>query len=357
MTPEMLAEIQKIYDEWPEEEPLLPFDGFLAGGAMAPRNPQDTGMFNRQISGVRTPQDLLNPQELEPEIQTRNDLSQFTQTVVDLLSLEQYEQLFFAAKKAAYKIFNFLVLKSCSKGDTPFSEKDLVLEEEDYYVLEYLRGSTKDYYRVQQIATLMAYREMGVELVRFQNRDGCPLCASFDGLFYNVSYLLDLLGSGSDLTHPNCDAGWSPVIHRETYAGPLLGHLNVPEHECPDRVVVKNAPVEMLPDILKYANGTSFKVIEFVNMAEYLINEVDDLEDSSGIVVYCASDSKMLVHNSYVGLSGPVQFLDAYRVAQVTPLKSEVGQRDGEETFFVKGRAAVNRDGSFWDVETGDRLC
>jgi hypothetical protein len=311
-------------------------------------------MFNRQISGVKNAKDLLDPPAVEPEIQTRNDLAQFAQTAVELLTEEQYTQLFFAAKKAAFKTFNFLSIKSSFKGDVPLSESDLILEEEDYYVLEYLRGSTKDYFRVQQIATLMAYREMGIELVRFQKRDTCPLCKAYDGLFYGVTHLLDLLGSGSDLVHPSCDVDWFPVIGREGYTGPLKGALDLEEAMDEDCRTLRNVPVELSSDILAAVVGLPFKIVDFVNMAEYGLNDIDDLEDISGVVVYCKGD-RMIVHNSYVGMRGPVQFIQEFKTAQVALDKIEVGNAD-EEAFFVRGRAAVRREGSFWDAATGERL-
>jgi len=351
MTPE---ELQKIYDEWPEDDKILPFDDFLTGGAMAPLAVQDRGMFNRQISGVKTAQDLVDPPEVEPEIQTRNDLAQFAQTAVELLTEEQYTQLFFAAKKAAFKTFNFLSIKSSFKGDVPLSESDLILEEEDYYVLEFLRGSTKDYFRVQQIATLMAYREMGIELVRFQKRDSCPLCKAHDGLFYGVSHLLDLLGSGSDLVHPSCDVEWFPIIGREGYVGPLKGSLDLEEVMDPDCRMLRKVPVEMHEEILKAVSELPFKIVDFVNMAEYGLNDIDDLEDTSGVVVYCKGD-RLIVHNSYVGMRGPAQFIQGFQTAQVALDKIEVGDAN-EEAFFVRGRAAVRREGSFWDAATGERL-
>jgi hypothetical protein len=354
MTPE---EIQKIYEEWPDNDPLLPFDDFLAGGAMSPQTVPDRGMFNRQISGVKTFKDLVEPQDPEPEIPTRNDLMQFAQTAVELLTEEQYTQLFFASKKAAFKTFNFLSIKSSFKGDVPLSESDLILEEEDFYILEFLRGSTKDYFRVQQIATLMAYREMGIEVVRFQKRDSCPLCKSHDGLFYNVTYLLDLLGSGSDLTHPSCDIGWFPVIYRESYAGPLKGEFTMDLEEVMDEDcrMLRNVPVEMYDEILEAASQMPFKIFDFVNMAEYGLNDIDDLEDSTGVVVYCSRD-RLVVHNSYVGMRGPAQFIQEYLTAQIVPERIEVGE-ELEERFFVRGRAAVKRSGSFWDAATGERLC
>lgn len=354
MTPE---EIQKIYEEWPAEEPLLPFDDFLTGGAMAPQSDQNREMFNRQISGVKTFKDLVKPQDPEPEIPTRNDLSQFAQTSVELLTEEQYEQLFFAAKKAAFKIFNFLTIKSTLKGDIPLSEHDLILEEEDLYVLEYLRGSTKDYYRVQQVATLMAYREMGIEIVRFQKRDTCPVCRAHEGLLYNVTYLLDLLGSGSDLTHPSCDVDWFPVIYRESYVGPLKGEFRIDLEEAMDAEgrMLRNVPVELYPEIMKAVSSLPVKIVDFVNMADYILNEVYGIEDAAGIVVYRQGD-RLAVHNSYVGMRGPIQFIQEYLTTQLVPERIEIDKKD-TEAFFVRGRAAVKRDGSFWDAATGERLC
>lgn len=344
-------EVQKIYDSWPEEEPLLPFDGFFAGGAMSPP-PTDTAAYSRQISGVNKSKDLTDPVEDPMIVQTRNDLSQFAQTAVEILTDEQYEQLFFASKRAAYQMFDFLSIKSILKGDVPLSERDLILEDEDFYIMEYLRGSTTDYFRVQQMATLMAYRDMGIEIVRFQRRDSCPVCRAYDGLFYNVSYLLDLLGGGSDLTHPSCDISWFPAVYRESYVGPLLGALDIPEVVHAGRTL-KNVPRELLHEIIDVTGDVPFAIIDFVNMADYSINEAVGLSDSVGVVVYCCG--KMVVHNSYVGMRGPVQFIKSYLTSQLAPEKIDLGPEPGA-IFFIKGRAAVKRDGLYWDATTGERI-
>lgn len=344
-------EIQAIYDSWPDEEPLLPFDGFFAGGAMS-SPPTDSATFSRQISGIKTSRDLTDPVDPVQDIQTRNDLSQFAQTPVEILTDEQYEQLFFASKRAAYQLFDFLAVKSVLKGDIPLSERDLILEDEDFYILDYLRGMTKDYFRVQQIATLMAYRDMGIEFVRFTRRDKCPVCRAHDGLFYNVSYLLDLLGGGSDLTHPSCDISWVPAVYRERYVGPLLGTLDIPQ-VVHDGRTLKNVPRELLKELVELSEKVPFGSIEFVNMADYSLNEAVGLADSVGVVVYCCG--KMVVHNSYVGMRGPLQFIESYLTSQLAPEKIEVGSDPGE-LFFIKGRSAVKRDGLFWDSTTGERI-
>lgn len=356
MTPD---EIQKLYDEWPEDDTLLPFDDFLVGGAMAPTATQNRAFFNRQISGVGSVQELVKlgmTPETEVEIDNEDDLHLFAQTEVELVTEEQYEQLYLTAKRRAFKIFNFLHIKSALKGNVPLSEKDLLLDEEDHYLLEYLRRSTREYYRVQQIATLMAYREMGVEVVKFVKRDTCPVCEAHDGLFYNVSYLLDLLGSGSHLTHPSCDIEWSPVIHRESYQGPLSGEFTLDLEEVMDAEgrMLRNVPVELHDELLAAVAGLPHRIVDFVNMAEYGLNEIDSKEDLSGAVVYARGD-RVFIHNSYVGMKGPVQFIEGFLSVQEIPLKANLEGERGE-TFFVGGRAAFRRDGVFWDSETGDRL-
>jgi hypothetical protein len=352
-------EIQKLYEEWPEDDKLLPFDDFLVGGAMAPAVTQNRASFNRQISGVGTVQELLKlgkAPDAEAEIDNEDDLHLFAQTEVELTTEEQYEQLYLTAKRRAFKIFNFLHIKSALKGNVPLSEKDLLLEEEDHYLLEYLRRSTKDYYRVQQIATLIAYREMGIEVAKFVKKDTCPVCEAHDGLFYNVSYLLDLLGSGSYLTHPSCDVEWFPVIHRESYVGPLNGEFGIDLEEVMDGGgrMLRNVPVELHDDVLKAAAGLPYRIVDFVNMAEYGLNEIDSKEDLSGAVVYARGD-RLFVHNSYIGMKGPAQFIESFLSVQGVPSKADLGGERGE-IFFVGGRSAFRKDGVFWDSETGDRL-
>lgn len=348
------AELQKIIDEWPEEEPLLPYDDFFVGGSSDSEHPgYKTESFAKQLTNVRTVKDLLEPSE-ELAIPTKNDRDEFVTDRVELLSFEQYGSLFFAVKRSVFDLFDFISIKSGLMGDVPMQELDLVMNEDDYYTIDYLKDITTDYYKVAQVAVLSAYDNMGVGLVRFCQHDNCALCRAHDGLFYETRALLGLLGGGGDVTHPYCECTWAPVIQREMYVGPLTGHL---DHE---RVEVEgtellNVPMEFLREIKKVAEALPFKVIRFVDMVDYLLNESTLVENSGGVVAFLEGDD-LLVHNSYVGVHGPLQFLQEVARAKILPATINLEGTEDAEVYYVGGRAAIKQDGKFWDAETGERL-
>lgn len=348
------AEFQKVFDAWPEEEPLLPYDDFFVGGSSDAEHPgYKTESFANQLTNIRTVKDLRDPAP-ERAIPTEDDTNEFITDRVDLLSFEQYGELFFAIKRAVYNLFDFTTLRSASLGDVPMQELDLVMNEDDYYVIDYLKDVTKDYYKVAQVAVLTAYDNMGISLVRFCQHDDCALCRAHDGLFYEIRSLLELLGSGGNVTHPYCECTWAPVIQRERYAGPLSGHLDRDLVEV-DGQELRNVPVEFLREITEIAATIPYKVIKFVDMVDYLLNESTLVENSRGVVAFVQGE-ELLVHNSYVGVYGPLQFL--WQLAKTKPLPATISLEGTEdaEVYYVGGRAAIKQDGKFWDAETGERL-
>jgi len=345
------AELQKIFDEWPVEEPLLPYDDFFVGGSSDSERPgQGTQSFAEQLTNISSVKDLREP-PTEHIIPTNDDRHEFVLDKVELLDPEQYAALFFAAKRAAFNVFGFSAIRSASLGDVPMQEIDLVMDEDDYYTVDYLKTITTDYYKVAHVAVLSAYNDMGIPWVRFCQHDSCALCQAHDGLFYETRALLELLGSEGDVPHPYCECIWSPVIQRERYVGPLTGHLDRDSAEG----ALLNVPVEFFEEIVKIAGELPYAVIKFVDMVDYLLNETTAVKDSSGVVAFIQGET-LLVHNSYVGVHGPLQFLQEVAREKIVPATMDVQATDDEEIYYVGGRSAVKRDGKFWDVETGERL-
>lgn len=346
---------QRIFDSFPDTEPFKEFDDFFVGGASHHQmNAPATPSFAWQLSNIQTVADLERGAPEEGPIETEDDLGLFIKDKVDILDDAQYERLFFATKKKVFALFDFVDVRSSVLGDAPVREKDLILDENDYYVIEYLKGNVTDYFAVSSIAALTAFENMGIRAVKFKEVDGCPLCLSLNGSVFSTGWLINLLGSGNHVSHLYCDCRFVPVIQREMYEGPLRDHLDKESILVEGGCLLKSVPVELEDEIraaVPLLEGV--RTVEFVDMRSCL-SERSDL-DREGIVVLQEGDT-LRVHNSYVGSSGPVDFLKGYATCVPVPDKVEVQEISEEEIFYVKGRRALFREGKFWDVATGERL-
>lgn len=349
------VEAEEIFNGWPEEDPILAYDDFFIGGSTGDELPgYNTECFSDQLTGIVTVQDLKNPPSTEALVEAVDDFDQFVVDQVNLLHEDRYGELFFAVKRDAFRLFGFSAIRSGAAGDVPLQEVDLVLDENDYYILEYLKTTTSDYFKVAQVALLVAYDNMGVDTVRFCQQDGCPLCVAHEGLFYRVNSLMDRLCSGGNVPHPYCESTWAPVIDRSSYYGPLLGHLNVERLEH-GGVELLNVPAEYVEEIKLIAEKLDFERIRFVNMVDYSLNDSSYQGDLDGVVVLVEEDT-LVVHNGYVGINGPVEFLREFSRPVVNLSKISLDDVRDPTVYYVGGRSAVRHEGKFWDASTGERL-
>lgn len=349
--------VQDVFDSHPEEEPLLEFDEFLVGGTMKQDIPSyiaSQRSLTWQLSGVRDVEALKRGEVDDPEtIQVEDDLAEFIPEKLEILDEEQYEKLFMAMKLRAFRIYHFIDIKSAAIGDIPVKEKDLVLDEDDYYIIDYLKKAVTDYHAVATIATLTAYENMGIYSVRFRQRDDCPICRALDGAIYETSPLIGLIGGGSHISHPYCDCHLEPVIWREIYSGPLEGYLDLDEvmHEG-TRIV--NVPMELETEICKMSEKVDADRIEFVDMKDHLRENLE-ITDQEGIVAIF-EDETLFVHRSYVGSQGPADFLREFARVKSFPAKISVVNLENAEIYLMGGRRVAKWDGRYWDPVTGELL-
>jgi len=355
------AEVQRVAEElldsFPDHEPLKDFDDFFVGGAsqhlmQAPSSPS----LGWQLSNIRTVADLKRGAPPESIVEAEDDLDLFILDKVDVLDVAQYEQLFFAMKKRAFMIFDFMDIRSASLGDVPVREKDLVLDENDHYVMDYLREKVTDYFAVASIATLLAYENMGVYSVKFRQTDGCALCRSLDGSIFPTGYLINLLGEGNHVSHRYCDCKLIPIIQREVYEGPLQGHLDRESVLVQEGQLLRSVPVELESELRMAATLLPEDVheVSFIDMRVHLFKKEGGF-DREGVVAFREGEA-LYVHNSYVGVHGPVEFLKSYAEEQKTPDAVEIAPQAEDEVFYLGGKKAIFRDGRYWDAATGERL-
>ena len=348
--------VQEVFDSYPNEEPLKDFDDFFVGGTLhhnLPSHETDQRAMAWQLTGVSDVEALKKGEVEKEEVELENDLDLFVSEKLDILDEEQYEALFLAMKLRAFELYHFLDIKSAALGDIPIKEKDLVLDVEDRYLLDYLKQSLTDYHAVATIATLTAYENMGIHTVRFRQQDGCPLCRALDGAIFEIRMLVGLLGGGGHVSHTYCDCQMEPVVWREMYSGPLEGYLNKEEvlHQG-TRIV--NMPVEMETDILSLSEKLDFDCIEFVDMKNHLRENLE-IKDTEG-VVSIQEDGVLFVHNSYVGSYGPVDFLREFASVEALPDRISPSSLENAEIYLMGGRRVAKKDGKYWDPVTGERL-
>jgi len=360
MTGDYSQIVQDVLNSFPDDEPddgpLKEFDNFFVGGAVhhsVPEYEASQRSLTWQLTGVKDVAALKRGEVEADVIETHDDLDFFVSERLDILDDAQYETLWLAMKLRAFEVYHFLDIKSAALGDIPIKERDLVLDENDHYLLDYLRQSVTDYHAVAAIATLTAYENMGIYFARFRQHDGCPVCRALDGSIFETRMLIGLLGSGGHVSHTYCDCQLEPVIWREMYDGPLNGYL------CKEEVVhrgtrIVNMPVELETEILALSEALDLDCIEFVDMKDHL-RENMEVKDLAGVVAI-QEGSTLFVHHSYVGSFGPSDFLREFAKIDRLPDRISVSSLESAEIYLLAGRRVAKFEGRYWDPVTGERL-
>jgi hypothetical protein len=351
---------QKIFDEWPDDSAVEDSEFFFVGGSTQVSTPAKKSEMNSQLIGVKTVKDLKaatatydKPTEASKSFEVVDDLATFARDSVRITDPNQYEELFFSIKRKVYRDFDFFRIISEHMGDIPLTERDMVIVEADQHIIDFLKTGVDDYFAVSSIAYLYALDNMGIDTVRFVGLDDCPICNAYSGLLYNVRSLLQLFTDGQSLTHPFCECEWVPVIFRDRYHGPLQGVLNKSLEI--DGMQVVDAPVELLSSIKQELTGIrNVSSVKFLNIYDYLLNESSVSGDSTDVLVVLDLDT-LIVHNSYVGIYGPDDFIRLFKQTQSAPPVRDPKSLEGMPIYFIGGRSVYLYEGHYWDSVTGER--
>jgi len=285
-----------------------------------------------------------------------DDVEDYIVSRIDISGEDGYRDAFLMGKKEVYSRFNFLAIKSAAFRGRAVREVDLILEDSDLHIIEYLKEHVKDYYAVRSVAQLVAYESMGIFDVMFQEQDGCSLCLAMGGSILYTRNLIRGFTSGGFLSHPYCDCAFFPVIRRSSYQGLLTPHLNL------DSVTVKGTLIHNLP--IEYKSDEFYQMlvelpfdeISFVDMCEYR-NSILLVKDVDNVVIHYNEDEEILyIHNDYIGTAGPFQYVSEYLKAAALPAKVSVSNLEGLERYYLDGRTVVLWEGSYWDAGTGERV-
>jgi hypothetical protein len=292
----------------------------------------------------------------EVQFEVVDDVKDYVTNRIDISEASGYQDAFLMGKKEVYSRFNFLSIKSAVLRGRAVREVDLILEDSDFHILEYLQEHVKDYYAVRSVAQLVAYESMGIYEVMFQGKDDCSLCLAVEGAIRNTRNLIQVFTSGGFLPHPYCDCSFFPVIRRSSYQGVLTPHLDLDSRKV-EGTTIYNFPIEhkegrlcqMLVDL-------PFEKVSFTDMHDYrntilLVKDVDSV-----VIHYNEEEETLYVHNDYIGTSGPFQYVSEYLKAVTVPAKVPLDTLEGLERYYLDGRTAVLWQDNYWDVETGERI-
>lgn len=319
------------------------FDSFLVGDGSAK-------LLTSYIEEESRGHQIFIPEE-KAFVLVQDDLPKVDESsIIQLTTRDEVDWVFYTCKKTLYDLFGFLEIKSRGwMGAVKF--EDLVMDDADKYLIDYLFGTIKDIEIWKQLATLSACQNMGISHVKFFSDHACPLCRASTGSILSVESLLRSLCTGGQVTHSGCGAELFPVLYREKYEGPLT-ELDIELITLGDRDIL-HAPVEFYrTGKLDELSEIHWPEVDFVNMPQWC---KDNRVDASGVVVY-EEDETLYVHNSYVGDMGPLDFISYY--VGLSPVKEKLGEVELSvaETYWLNGKSVVKHGRNFYDAKTGERL-
>lgn len=346
MSKEVPQEIQDMFDSYPDEEELKDFDSFLIGdgsASMMSKLGQPRRERNFQLTGINSIDDLGKKHEDTCDHELIDDLDEYS---IELDIDTDIKDYYFKVKKDVFNVYDFIKIRSKKMAGRPRKEIDLVISNNEHYLLKYLGGrGDLDYGIIDSLAQVKALLDMGFLEAKFNQVDCCPICEAYDGNVYNLTQLAELFGSGKFLTHSGCLGKFIPVIRdREKVLNDLIIDL---ESVFVDKVKVNNLPIEYRDELYSIIPFTGVSVIHFMD----IVNHFDDYENEFVRLV----DDELYIHNGYYGSFSPADFL----VGWVECNDIEVGvdsQIDAcvkaGDIYYLDGRQVVEIEGIHFDVET-----
>lgn len=280
-----------------------------------------------------------------------DDIMEFAEHKVDISSIKDAEELFFNSKKTVFDMFNFMSIKSSNMRGMAVKEIDIVLDDMDHHIIEYMIGYTKDSFAFKSVAVLMAYENMKIGNAIFVESDGCSLCNSIHGSIISVGKIRSDLVAGGFISHPYCECDFFPVIDRGSYNGPISGSLNI---DCMylGNKEVHNFPTEFnCEGFKKLISKLSYDKINFINIFEMFGNVGTNNEDIP-VVHYDDDDEILYIHNGYISNYSPIDYLIGYINNANSPHKIDVSRLS--DRYYLNGMVVVKHDGKYWNANTGE---
>jgi hypothetical protein len=326
------------------------YDAFLVGDGSAK-------LLDSYIEVDSCSRQITNPfnaaDEDESFIEIKSDIESLVDDTlsVKLEGREEINFAFYSYKKEAYNLFGYVELKSSQMAGIPIKIEDLVMDDADKYLIDYLSSFVDDLYTWKQLAKLHACSNMGISHVRFVPDHDCPLCKALSGSIVLVDEMIKLLCRGGHFSHPYCPCDLAPVVYRESYSGSLVGQLDKDLITLGDRDFL-HVPKELLvsTELEDIAAKLLCPEVDFVNMPQWCR---DNKIESSGLVAYL-EDETLYVHNSYIGNATPLDYLNSFIDSESLP--SKLMDRNKADAYWMDGREVLKYKGSYYDHKTLERL-
>lgn len=319
------------------------FDSFFVGdGSAALLKKSSEKLIKKNVFDKKTILSLANGPVLE------NDLDKFISDKI-IIKPDKYYEIFLNSKKKAFKIFDFLSIKSTLMKGVALSAKDLIMDDSDINILEFAMSNVNDYFALCSIARTKAFLDMGIHQVMFKSSGLCPVCNAYNGCIFDTNYILNVLLDGDTISHAHCSCDYFPVIFREVYSGPLLGNLDVKEINISGKVIV-DFPLEFKnKNFINLLVNLSYNKIKFTNI---FYGDITGIE-ADEVVVYDEEDDVLYVHNGYVYGYGPDVFVREFGKAKELDsfLDADINKND-LETYYLDGKEVIRYDNHYWDAET-----
>jgi hypothetical protein len=299
-----------------------------------------------QLTGINNISDLYSD-NAEVNDEPVDDLVSFDFPEIGQ-SADQFEEIYLATKRSIFEKYNYLNKLSQKFAGRLVKEKDLILSDEDKYLIEHFkRSESVDSCMVNSIAQLSAYYELGFTEAKFVQQDCCPMCSAYDGCCYDISQIIDQFRASKVFIHKNCECRFVPIIRDRSKVKDL--EIDIPLL-CVGDVFFKNVPLEFKEDISELANMISYEKVEFVDFSKVENGVWEDGKDHSFVVVDFGK--LLIVHNGYLENLSPYDFLFNW-VAQVDSPSIDISaQLESCEIYYLNGRKVVEVDGNYVDIET-----
>ena len=322
-------------------------DTFLVGDGSARlmRGYVEEETFSRQ---------LVLPDAGDSLFDVKDDLKDYDIDIVEISERSDIEWAFHEYKKEVYDIFKWVELKSSRLQGVPIKLEDLVMEDADKYLIDYLVDSVHDLSIWKCLAKLQACVSLNIEHVRVVSGHDCPMCKALSGEIRVVEDLLRLLCRGSHPLHIGAPVDLIPVVYREKYQGPLIGNLDELLVFMGHRDLI-NVPREIMcyTELNDLGERMSSFEVEFVNLPLWC--ERNKIKDSQGLVVY-VEDETMYVHNSYVGNSTPVDYIKSYLEVNMSLDKLDNDTKHKADAYWMNGREVLKYNGAYYDATSLERI-
>lgn len=315
--------LQEYFDSLPDDPVGEGFDNFFVG------DEAEVMMYDRRK--VHNFQGMAYKDTI---VEMEDDLDLFYNDY-SLCNNEEAISIFYEVKSDIFSKFDFIKTKSRDL-DYPVREEDLIVTEDDYHLISYLVTLNIGSQDIRSIAAFSAFREMGVLIVRFSAKCGCPVCHAFNGTVFSVPGSLEDLCSGRTLVHRGCECEWIPIFDRKS------GYkYKIDEEEWGN---FHKVPIELMKCMKEM----------FVDQG-VIFEDTNDIAKGGGVdtsagfpVVFMQESGLLCVHNGYINGLGPVDFLRKYIEEDEGPESSV------EEVFLYKGRTVYFKEGLYYDTETGE---